>query len=312
MPKQIYYIQGMHCASCEINIEQILAKHPGVKKADVSLSKNQLTLIYDQEKPTIEELNKIFSSAGYKFSETPILSQPIGKINLGLPILYAVALIGLFFLLNRLGLKFITNIGAESSLPAFFLFGLLAGVSSCAALIGGLVLSLSEQWLQLCGQSKNFWQKTKPHLLFNTGRLIGFALLGAGLGLIGQKLKISNTISTLLITLVSALMVILALQMLGVKSLQRFRLAPPKNLGKKVANSSFTQGKLMPLIIGFLTLLLPCGFTLVAEGAAVISGSPWRGLLIMTFFALGTLIPLLAIGLFSTKLLLEKNGRINS
>ena len=59
----------------------------------------------------------------------------------------------------------------------------------------------------------------------------------------------------------------------------------------------------MPLISGILTFFLPCGFTLTAQSAALLSASPIQGGLIMLFFALGTAPILLLIGLTSAKFL---------
>jgi len=46
---------------------------------------------------------------------------------------------------------------------------------------------------------------------------------------------------------------------------------------------------------------LPCGFTITAQGLALISGGTIQGALIMLFFALGTLPALLTIGLSAVK-----------
>jgi hypothetical protein len=98
-------------------------------------------------------------------------------------------------------------------------------------------------------------------------------------------------------------MLILALQMLGVRALDRLRLTVPKGIAGMVARGDKKVGKFTPFIIGFFTFLLPCGFTLAAEGIAILSGDMVRGALIMLAFALGTAIPLLVIGFSSTKLL---------
>jgi len=58
----------------------------------------------------------------------------------------------------------------------------------------------------------------------------------------------------------------------------------------------------MPFLMGILTFFLPCGFTITAQGLALISASPLQGGLIMLFFALGTMPMLLLIGLSSIKL----------
>ena len=191
-------------------------------------------------------------------------------------------------------------------LPAFFLFGILAGLSTCAALVGGLVLSMSKQWNEVYADKNTAIQKATPHLMFNAGRLVFYALLGGILGLIGSKLQLSLGFSSVLVLGVSILMFFLALQMLGVKTFQRFQISMPKFMTRYVANEKNFKGKYMPFIMGGLTFFLPCGFTITAQGLALISGSFLQGSLIMLAFALGTLPVLLSIGLSSSKLASNK------
>jgi len=101
-------------------------------------------------------------------------------------------------------------------------------------------------------------------------------------------------------------MAILALQMLGVKAVRSFQLTLPKSLTHKIASGKNSNNRAMPFVVGFLTFFLPCGFTLIAQGMAILSGNALRGGLIMAAFALGTFIPLLVIGISSTKLLSDK------
>jgi sulfite exporter TauE/SafE len=169
-------------------------------------------------------------------------------------------------------------------------------------LVGGLVLSLSKKWSELYGKTEYFIDKSKPHFLFNLGRIVSYSLLGAGLGLAGEKFRISPLITSIMVLGVSGVMFVAALQMLGVQWFNRFRIALPKSFFGLAMEGKRSGGRFSPFVIGFLTFLLPCGFTLAAEGIAVLSASALRGSLIMFFFALGTAVPLLAIGLFSAKL----------
>jgi sulfite exporter TauE/SafE/copper chaperone CopZ len=300
MAKHTYYIKGMHCASCEVLIEKELLAISGVTFVNASLSQNLVNIEYDKEKPEIKELNEKFKKHGYVFFEHAFEEKNKGGIW-GILIIALLVIAG-FLVITKLGLSSFININSESSLPAFFVFGLIAGLSSCAALIGGLVLSFSKQWVEGYGKSGSLIDKSKPHFLFNIGRLISFSLLGLALGFLGEKFKISSAITSVFILFVSAVMLVLALQMIGVKILNRFKFVLPKRLsGGLIKDRQFRP--ITPFIIGFLTFLLPCGFTVVAEGFAILSGNPIKGFLIMLLFALGTTLPLLIIGFSSTKLL---------
>ena len=100
-------------------------------------------------------------------------------------------------------------------------------------------------------------------------------------------------------------MIMLGLQMLGVRFLQRFQMTMPKSVSRYIADESNFKGRYMPFTLGALTFFIPCGFCLTAQGFALLSGKPWQGALIMLFFALGTL-PMLLIIAFSSVKFLEK------
>ena len=205
----------------------------------------------------------------------------------------SILLIFGFIGLQRSGFSSLIQVNSKSALPTFFVFGLLAGVSSCAALVGGMILSMSKQWEQ----------KFQPHILFNTGRLISYAFFGAILGIIGERLQFSLTFSSVLVLAVSVMMIFLAFQMFGFKAFRRFQITMPKFMVRKVVEGSGPKNSFVPFLLGAFTFFLPCGFTLTAQGLALLSGSAVYGGLIMFLFALGTLPPLLLIGFSSVKLL---------
>jgi sulfite exporter TauE/SafE/copper chaperone CopZ len=309
-----YYVQGMHCASCEILIEKKIIKEDSVEMVDVSLAKGTVTIEYQADKKiTPEYLNSIFGEDGYRFSANPFKkstkiatdshcampdeqpSSPYASLFIA-----AAFIIGYIFL-SKTGLSSLISVNAQSSLPIFFLFGLLAGVSSCAALVGGIILSLSKQWLSSYSDSDSILNKAEPHFLFNIGRVAGYAGFGAVLGMAGNFFRLSPIVSAGLVIGVSLVMVLLGLQMVGVKALRNFQIRLPKSITGKVADESNFKGRFAPLLMGALTFFLPCGFTITAQALALASGSPFQGAMIMGLFALGTVPGLLAIGLSSVK-----------
>lgn len=305
--EQIYSIKGMHCAACEVLIEKKLLEFPGVKAVDASLGNSEATIEYEGEKPNTEQLNAMFKKDNYTFSENKSsidtgVPENTGVINstlLGLT--FAVVIIAVFLLLDRMGISGLFNISSTSSIFSFFGFGILAGLSSCAALIGGIVLSLSKQWNELYADHNSSVKKLEPHILFNAGRILSYMILGGVLGLIGSRLAFSFTMTAWLIIVISLLMTTLGLQMLGVKAFQRFQISLPKSITRSIADEKKFHGKYMPFVMGAATFFLPCGFTITAQTIALISGSAIQGALIMGFFALGTAPMLLLIGLSSVK-----------
>lgn len=316
MNEYTYFVEGMHCASCEVLIEKRLLKEENIKSVEAKASKSQVIIEYENTRPSSETLDRIFQKDKFIFSDysaktksaPPLVSFKAGEqliinkqklhnflVISGVSLLFII----IFIVLHKSGLSALVSVNAKSALPIFIVFGVLAGFSSCAALIGGIILSMSKQWAGLYSEKDSTFQRLKPHLLFNTGRLISYALLGAVLGAIGNIFQLSAFFTSALVIGVSIIMLFLALQMLGVKYFQRFQITMPKFVTRYIADESNFQGHYMPMIMGAATFFLPCGFTITAQGLALTSGSVWQGSLIMLFFAIGTLPALFTIGLSS-------------
>jgi sulfite exporter TauE/SafE/copper chaperone CopZ len=316
MAKQhTYKVSGMHCASCEILVEKKLLEIDGIKSIDASTSNGQVVINYEGELPDLHKINNLFKKEGYFFSD---VGSELGighKASEGKKVLnktflafdIALFFIVVFLLLEKVGVGGLLNVGSESSLGAFFGFGLLAGFSSCAALVGGIVLSMSKQWSELYSEKQTTAQKLQPHLMFNIGRIISYGVFGAFLGAVGSQIKVSVGLTSFLIILISFVMMALALQMLGIKAFREFQFALPKSITRNIADEKKFSGKYMPFVMGALTFFLPCGFTITAQGLALLSGSLLQGGLIMAVFALGTAPALLIIGMSSVKFFSKPN-----
>lgn len=291
MNKCTYYVKGMHCAACEVLIEKKLVSNGDAKKARASLKDNKVDIYYDSSAPKTSELNKLFSSDGYTFS-TNVTDKPINKMyTFGILILILVT----FVFFEKNGLLSGVNVSSTSSLGAFFLFGFAASISTCAALVGGIIISMSKKWNEMyAGASESV--RAKPFILFNIGRVIAFGILGGLLGTIGNIFSISTTLSSVFVIVISVLMIFLGLQMVG---LNYFSIKFPKTLTSKFIDEKRFSGNLMPLFLGAGTFFVPCGFTLVAQTIALTSGSFLQGSLIMLAFVLGTL-PMLSLISFTS------------
>lgn len=280
------HISGTHCASCKILIEDILNEQMGIEKASVDLKNETVTFetnLDDSQSTLAEVLTEKVKHNGYSFSVEKKLKEKKGSgvIWQALPI--GLVLLALFFILQKSG---ILNFGIGGSVTPItsFVIGLVASVSSCLAVVGGLVLSLSAT------VSQDKISDTKPMFLFHGGRLLGFALLGGVLGAVGSAIGISFTFGAILGLIASLVMILLGLNLVGV--FEKSTLTLPSgifNLFRKAEHETVT-----PLLIGVGTFFLPCGFTQSMQIAALSSGSFTSGMLIMLTFALGTL-PMLVL-----------------
>src|SRR5438445_3186592 len=64
-----FFVDGMHCAACELLIEKKLSKHKGVKKVDAQLANEKVYLEINRElnqDELREELSELITKDGYK------------------------------------------------------------------------------------------------------------------------------------------------------------------------------------------------------------------------------------------------------
>ncbi|MFA6079937.1 MAG: sulfite exporter TauE/SafE family protein [Candidatus Gracilibacteria bacterium] len=285
MKTHTYHIKGLHCPSCKILIEDIVQEQEGIV-GQVHIKKQTLTCDCKNDE-TIEEnmarLSPLLSEHGYELSQEKQeeSSENNGLIWQALPI--GLVILALFFALQKSG---ILNFSVNGSITptTSFIIGLIASISSCLAIVGGLILSLSAQMGYSGTKGKS------AIILFHSGRILGFAVLGGILGMIGSTIGISVTFSSILGLIAALVMIVLGLNLAGV--FKKSAITLPSSIF-----SFFRKGEGMfsgPLLIGIGTFFLPCGFTQSMQISALSSGSFLSGLLIMLFFALGT-FPVLAL-----------------
>lgn len=283
-----FFVKGTHCHACKILIEDVLSEQPGVEKVCVNLSAETVTI----ESTTItapEEVVEDFSQllAPHKYE---LLTEKHKKNNQLQAVAYAIPLglfiLGLFFLFQKSG---IVNFSFEAGLRPItpLLIGVIASLSTCLAVVGGLVLSLSAKI------SQDGATTTRPFLFFHGGRVVGFTVLGGLLGAVGSAITINSTVNTILGLFVAFVMIILGLNLLDLfRVTKRFQLVLPRHFFDRL--TKIENGFFAPFIVGAGTFFLPCGFTQSMQLAALSSGSVWSGSMIMGVFALGTL-PMLSL-----------------
>lgn len=303
MPQKKVSIAGMHCRSCEILLEEELGNVPGVSRVDVNHKKGSAVLVYDADAPSDEVIAKVIEKSGYRVSDgtskSPFFSRDIEPYVL---FLFAVGFVFILsIVLDRLGwlsLSFGGEVDAKS-LGLVFLVGLTAGVSTCAALVGGLVLGVSARYNELHGEL-SWKEKFVPHLWFNAGRVGGFAVFGFLLGLLGNFLSVSIGFTGTLTLLAGIAMLFLGLQLSELSPrLRHMSFTLPKALSRVLGIQRKKEKEYShrgAFTLGAFTFFLPCGFTQAVQLAVVALGSPLFGALSLGIFALGTMPGLLLIG----------------
>ncbi len=301
MKKTTFHISGMHCRSCELLTEGELSKVPGVIKAHVNSRTGKAEVLYEEQVPEQAALEKAVQNAGYAIGEgkRPWVSRDIGAWT---EVLFVVSGVLIVFLIAKsLGL-FEVSLGSSeklSRLPFVLLVGVVAGFSTCMAIIGGMVLAVSARFSERHPEA-SVRQKFLPHLSFNVGRIGGFAFLGAVLGWLGSVFQLASWMVGGLTLLVALVMLLMGIQLLELfPRLSMWKLMLPKGIAKALGIQSHSQKEYShsrAMLLGGMTFFLPCGFTQLTQLFVVTQGSPLIGALTMGTFALGTAPGLLGIG----------------
>jgi uncharacterized protein len=299
-------IDGMHCINCEVFIERSLKKIPGVSRVKANYAAGEVDIVYSGEIDP-DHLQGAIAADGYTIvsSDEPESSAKDRRNNTKLEYLEIGAaflvLVGLFFFLKKF--DFIPHgfgIADNMSYGLVFLIGLVASVSSCIAVTGGLLVALAAKYNEANAHLTDM-QRLKPHIYFNVGRIVSYTLLGGAVGALGSTLTLTPGANGALTIVASLIMIVLGLQMLKlVPSLGRFQPRIPKFLAHKIHELSTRNTKGAAFALGAFTFFLPCGFTQALQLYVLSKGSFETGALTMFAFALGTLPALVSISALSS------------
>lgn len=169
-----------------------------------------------------------------------------------------------------------------------FITGLTSGGISCLAVQGGLLASAIDEKSD----------KYKGTLYFLAAKLTAYTILGAIFGAIGNVFSFSITTQGILQILIGLFMLATAGRLLNLHPIFRYTvIQPPVFLLRKIKGLSNEKNILTPLLLGALTVLIPCGVTQAMIILAMGSGNALSGAMTMFFFTLGTSPVFFALGM---------------
>jgi sulfite exporter TauE/SafE/copper chaperone CopZ len=301
-------IHGMHCASCEVLIENKFKEIPGVQNVKTNYVSGKAK-VYCSRSPSLDEFQKMIAEYGYTVSlsgvstaveiscapnlrNTPRDYAEIGAMFLVVTALYSI--LKQFNIIPAIGIS--ENMGYGVA----FLIGLVAATSTCIAVTGGLLIAVAAKYNER-NPTLTGAQKFKPHMAFNIGRIVSYTVLGGATGALGSLFTISPATNGVLTIAVSMIMIILGFQLLRLFPwMSRFMPRMPKFLANKVNDAKNTEKPYGPFLLGSATFFLPCGFTQALQLYVLSRGDIATGALTMFFFSLGTLPALMALGAISS------------
>lgn len=200
-----------------------------------------------------------------------------------------------------------------------FLTGLTTGGLTCLAIQGGLLATAitgttvavqpqpsrrrgrraAPQTVTAIQPAQNLW----PVVYFLAAKLVSHAIFGLLLGALGAATQLTAAAQGIMQLGVGLFMLATALNMLNVHPVFRYVvIQPPKSLTRLVRSQSRSHSIFAPALLGFMTVLIPCGTTQAMMVLAISTGSPLAGALVMLVFVLGTSPTFLVLGFLATRL----------
>lgn len=295
--KQTLHVNGMHCKSCELLIKNRLNDLPWCTVKSISHKTGTCEIEYNQN--DLSEIENIINQSGYTVGEENA-KQPRTSDQWIEKITWLVLAGVLIFILMKSDVAGLIPQYDKLSLGIAFIIGLVASISTCLAVTGGIII-----WYNESVQTGN---PLMTQVKFHIGRLWAFIIWWGILGFIGSSFAGSVWFNAVFSILVGLVLFYLGLQLLGiVPSITKLWFHLPSWLSQTIFN---LKNPKYARLVGALTFLLPCGFTQSMQLFALQSGNFVEWATIMGAFALGTLPVLFWVGL-GTKYIKDKLTLIN-
>jgi sulfite exporter TauE/SafE/copper chaperone CopZ len=295
MKTYTFHVHGIHCAACSILIESILEEIVDIQKVTVSKSNHTVTVAGEfgelSEADIAAQYSALIEPHGYTIRlEKAVIKKQWSEFLIAVPVTFIF--FGAFLLLQKMGLVNLVG-GGQVTYGTAFVVGIIASLSTCMAMVGGLVLSLGATFAKR-------GERVRPQILFHIGRVGGFFIFGGVIGSLGSSFHMSGLVTLILGIVVAVVMFILGLNLLDVfPQAKRLQLSLPASVGKRAHNITSYTHTLTPFLVGIATFFLPCGFTQSMQLYALSTGNFMMGALTMLAFSLGTL-PVLGLMSFSS------------
>lgn len=193
---------------------------------------------------------------------------------------------------------------------ALFLIGLLGGFSHCVGMCSGFVMTYTLK-LNESETIKNpsKWRSLSPHLLYNSGRLLTYLILGEIFGFLGSTLGVLFALRDFqgaLQLVAGFVMLFMGFELAGLIPSLSPDSFPGVNKFKNLIRALFNRVNHRNIFgLGIVLGFIPCGLVYAAGAKAAATQSILGGMLTMLFFGLGTFPAMVLIGM-TTNLFTQK------
>lgn len=191
---------------------------------------------------------------------------------------------------------------AETLVAAFLLA--FAGAGHCVGMCGAVSINVSLAVPE--ARRRGNLALARWQLLFASGRIFSYLVLGAVVGAGGEALMSQLPGGQRLPWLLAAaVMVLIGLFLLGrelgIRLLEKAGLVIWRRLQPLLRRLMPVTSAPRALLVGLMWGLMPCGLVYSALALAAVSGSPLQGVLVMLVFGAVTVVPVAGVGILGTR-----------
>ena len=189
----------------------------------------------------------------------------------------------------------------EIELITIFMVGLFGGFGHCIGMCGGFVMTYTLKIQETDHTVPSKWQTIYPHLLYNSGRVLTYIILGEIFGFLGSSLGVIfalRDIQGVLQLFAGLVMVIMGFDLAGWIPASGPDTFPGISGFKRLVRSMFNRvNRKNIFILGVILGFIPCGLVYAAGAKAAATQSILGGMLTMLVFGLGTFPAMVITGL---------------
>ncbi|GMA97275.1 heavy metal-binding domain-containing protein [Pelosinus sp. IPA-1] len=270
-------IQDMHCASCEAQIEKMLRQLNGVTKVKACYARNTVSVEYETTHCHWDEISNVIINQGYRIESEIGSATKIKSIIGMLSIFLAILMLGQF----TSGFDMNSKLRGEVTYFILFMIGVFTSLH-CVGMCGGIMMS---QTIITGEKSVTFL----PSFSYNSGRLVGYTVLGGVFGAVGSMISISIGFMSGVAIFAGICMILMGINMSGIAILRGYITIPWSAYSPALKSRT-------PFVVGILNGLMPCGPLQTMQLYALGTGSALDGAIAMFIFAIGTLPLMLSFG----------------
>jgi sulfite exporter TauE/SafE len=189
----------------------------------------------------------------------------------------------------------------ELELIAVFLVGFLGGFGHCIGMCGGFVMTYTLKIQEADQTSPSKWQALYPHLLYNSGRVFTYVILGEIFGFLGSSMGVifaMRDFQGILQLIAGLIMIVMGIDLAGWIPSSGTDSFPGIAGFKSLVTSLFNRvNRKNIFILGMILGFIPCGLVYAAGAKAAATQSILGGMITMFVFGMGTFPAMVITGL---------------